>query len=141
MFVTVRRFAIASALVLPAVVGMTVVSASAAPSPHFKVVAIHTATAGTGPNTNLNGSGKTVVFSPKKLKGLAAVSSTDCSTSDYSFSVSNNTSKAQTLTYEGSSIVKIPKATAEAICVTADGSYTLGLKSSPAATLKLTVTS
>jgi len=142
MFVTVRRFAIASALVLPAVVGMTVVSASAAPSPHFKVVAIHTATAGTGPNTNLKGSGKTVVFSPKKLTGLSAVSQADCATTDYSFSITNTTSKAQSLTEGGTAIgIKIPKDTDEAICVFNDGSYTLGLKSSPAAKLKLTVTS
>jgi hypothetical protein len=139
MLVKFRRFAIASALVVPAALGLTVVSSSAA-TPHFKV--LHVTSFGTGPNTNLVGSGSTVVYSPKKLTGLSAVSEADCATTDYSFSIDNETSKSQTLTSGGVSTgIKIPKDTEDAICVFDDGNYKLGLKSSPAAKLKLSVTS
>jgi hypothetical protein len=137
MLLKIKRFAIASAIVVPAVAGLSMATASAAPAVHF---ASHAAPLVVGPNTNLVGSGTTVTYSPHKLTGLTAVSSADCSTSDYSFSISNTTTKAQTVTYMGSTVVKIPAGEGEAICVTGDGNFKLGLKSSPAAKLKLKVT-
>ncbi len=81
-----------------------------------------------------------MVYSPKKLLGLTAVSDANCSTSDYSFSISNTTAKTQKVTSGGALVVKIPAGEAFAICVFNDGSYKLGLSSSPAAKLKITVT-
>ncbi len=133
----IRHLAIASAVVITPLLGLSAVSAGAA-SP--QIAAVHARPLVTGPNTNLVGSGSTVVYSPKKLVGLTAVSSADCSTSDYSFSVSNTTAKTQKVTSGGSVVVKIPAGEAFAICVFNDGAYKLGLSSSPAAKLKITVT-
>ena len=121
--------------------GLSAVSASAAPQPSFKAVAVHVEPLVTGPNTNLIGSGSTVVYSPRKFTGLTAVSDADCSSSDYSFSITNEAAKTQKVTSGGTVVVKIPAGDAFAICVFNDGSYKLGLKSSPAAKLKLSVTS
>jgi hypothetical protein len=142
MLVKFRRLAIASALVVPTVVGLSVVSASAASSAHFKAVTVHGESVASQPNTNLVGSGTTVMFSPKKLIGLTSVSSADCSDTDYSFSMTNETARTQTLTEGGASThIKIPAATVVPICVFGDGTLKLGLKSSPAAKLRLVTTS
>jgi hypothetical protein len=142
MLVRFRRFAIASALVVPAAAGLSVVSAGAAAPPQIKAVAVHSTPLVTGPNTNLTGSGTTVVFSPKKLTGLTAVSDADCASDDYSFSISNTTAKKQTLTEGGVSTgFKVPAHAETDFCVFNDGTLKLGLKSSPAAKLKLVATS
>lgn len=137
MHLKIRHLGIAAAVVVTPLLGLSAVSAAAA-SP--KIAVAHAIPFVTGPNTNLAGSGTTVVYSPKKLLGLTAVSEANCSNSDYSFSVSNTTSKSQKVTYSGSLVVKIPSGEAVAICVFNDGTYKLGLASSPNAKLKITVT-
>jgi hypothetical protein len=138
MFLKFRHLAIASAVVVTPLLGLSAGAASAA-SPQV-IGAVHAVPLVTGPNTNLVGSGSTVVYSPKKLLGLTAVSDANCSTSDYSFSISNTTAKTQKVTSGGSVVVKIPAGEEFAICVFSDGAYKLGLSSSPAAKLKITVT-
>ncbi|MFZ0666693.1 MAG: hypothetical protein WAM97_13155 [Acidimicrobiales bacterium] len=140
MLLKIRRFAIASAVVVPAVVGLSVISASAAPT-HFKAVRV--TAFGTGPNTTMTGKGAAVIFTPKKLTGLSAVSEADCTTSDYTFSAYNKTKASQTLTEGGESTgITIPAGDEYAICVFDDGTYKLSLSSSPTtAKLKLKVTS
>jgi hypothetical protein len=140
MLLKIRRFAIASAVVVPAVVGLSVVSASAATT-HFKAVRVMAFQ--TGPNTTLSGKGHAVIFTPKKLTGLSAVSSADCATTDYTFSVANTTKKAQTLTSGGESTgITVPADEEYAICVSEDGTYKLSVSSSPTtAKLKIAVTS
>jgi hypothetical protein len=137
MLLKIRHLAIASAVVVTPLLGLSAGSASAA-SP--EIGAVNATPFITGPNTNLVGSGTTVVYSPHKLLGLTAVSSTDCSTSDYSFSVSNTTARTQKVTSGGALVVKIPAGEAFAICVFNDGTYKLGLASSPLAKLKIEVT-
>jgi hypothetical protein len=137
MLLKIRHLAIASAVAVTPLLGLSAVSASAA-SP--QIGSAHAIPLVTGPNTNLVGSGTTVVYSPKKLLGLTAVSQANCSTSDYSFSISNTTAKTQKVTSGGSVLVKIPAGEAFAICVFNDGAYKLGLSSSPLAKLKITVT-
>jgi hypothetical protein len=136
----IRHLAIASAVVVTPLLGLSGLSAASAGAASAQIGAAHAIPLVTGPNTNLVGSGTTVVYSPKKLVGLTAVSSADCSTSDYSFSVSNTTAKTQKVTSGGALVVKIPAGEAFAICVFSDGAYKLGLASSPAAKLKITVT-
>jgi len=69
------------------------------------------------------------------------VSSADCTTSDYTFSAANETKASQTLAQGGVSVgITIPAETEYAICVGEDGTFKLGLLSSPAAKLKLKVT-
>lgn len=141
MLLKIRRFAIASAIVVPAVVGLSVATSSAAPAAHFAFHVI-AAPLQTGPNSNLNGSGSTVVYSPHKLDNLTAVSSANCAVTDYTFSVTNNTTKTQKMTYQGTYIpgFKIPPGEQLDICVFNDGNYKFGLVSSPAAKLKTSVT-
>ncbi len=132
-----RHLAIASAVVATPLLGLSAASASAA-SP--QITAVRAAPLVIGPNTNLVGSGTTVTYSPHKLLGLTAVSVANCSTSDYSFSVTNTTAKTQKVTYQGTLVAKIPAGEGSAICATGDGNFKLGLSSSPAAKLKVTVT-
>ena len=132
-----RNLAIASAVVATPLLGLSAASASAA-SP--QITAVRAAPLVIGPNTNLVGSGTTVTYSPHKLLGLTAVSDANCTTSDYSFSISNTTAKTQKVTYQGAIVVKIPSEEAFDICVFNDGNYKFGLTSSPAAKLKTTVT-
>jgi hypothetical protein len=93
-----------------------------------------------GPNSNITGSGAAVVYSPAKLKNLTPVSSADCTTSDYTFSIANTTSKSQTVTYMGAKAFKLPAGEQEDICVFADGTIKFGLMANPAAKLKAKVT-
>jgi hypothetical protein len=138
MLLKIRRFAIASAIAIPAVVGLSVATSSAAPAAHFS--AVHAVPLIEGPNSNITGSGASVVYSPHKLKNLTPVSSADCSVTDYTFSVTNTTSKSQTVTYMGETAFKLPAGEQEDICVFADGTIKFGLKANPAASLKAKVT-
>jgi hypothetical protein len=140
MLLKIRRFAIASAIVIPAVAGLsmaTAATAGAAPAAHF---AVHASPLIVGPNSNITGSGAAVVYSPHKLKNLTAVSSADCSTSDYTFSIANTTTKTQKVTFMGSLAFKLPAGEQEDICVFADGTLKFGLEANPAAKLKAITT-
>jgi hypothetical protein len=136
-------FGLALALIVPALGGLSAVSANAVASPGL--LKLDAPTQLIGPNTILVGR-TFVVFSPKRLAksstglaGLPSVSDADCSVKDYSFSISNSASTAQTVTYNGLDVVTVQPNDAYALCVNEPGKYTLGLSSNPAAKLRIVV--
>jgi hypothetical protein len=137
MHLRIGQLVIASAMVMTVTTGASVLSAGAAPAPQALVV--HAGPLETGPTTNLVGSGSTVVFSPHKLTGLTAVSD-GCSSTDYTFSIANTTSKKQEVTLDGTDFGKFPAHKALAVCLTTEETAKFGLISSPAAKLKVVVT-
>jgi hypothetical protein len=138
MLLKLRRVAIASAVVIPAVAGLSVASASAAPSADFGVV--HGTATSSAPNADLDGSGSSVVFNPIKLGGLTAVPQTSCSLKDYSFTITNTTSSRQVVVSNGEIVDKVPAGGKVEVCIYKPGTYKLGLRSSPGAHLRLHAT-
>jgi len=136
-------FAMAIGLIVPAVWGLSAVSADAAAPTHFFKIGDEAGLI--APNAFLIGRNY-VDFSPKRLAhnsgdldGLTPVSGSSCSVKDYSFSVTNNSPGTQILLYGTQPVVSIPPKEAFAICVSDPGKYKLSLSSNPAAKLKIVV--
>jgi hypothetical protein len=92
--------------------------------------------------TTLSGSGAKVVFTPSRLTGVPVVVSTsDCSTSNYSFSIVNSTGRTQKVLLNGAIVTKILPEQGALVCLDSPGKYTFALRSSSTATLKVVTAS
>lgn len=113
------------------------VPARASSSVHFVTFQVGTKAPQSAPSTNLVRGGSKVEFSPAKLTGVSVVTTSECSTSDYSFSIINTTSKNQRVTAQGSADEKIGPEEGVTACISAPGKYRFGVSSNPAAVLKV----
>lgn len=139
MRLSIRLLAIASAVVMSVTTGSSVVAAGAATAP--QAIAVHAIQFDYyQPVVGMVGSGSTVHFSPSKATGLTAVSAADCSGANYTFSFANQTSKNQKVTLGGAFFALILVDRVVNFCIASDGIYKFGLRSSPAAKVKLVVT-
>ena len=135
MFFFARKFFVASVFMVPAVIGLTVFSAGASSGGRSTGGAplLHSSS-----NTNLQGSGHSVVFDPTKLTG-DVVSQAHCTSSDNTFTITNDTPKAQKVTQGGKVVATVPDERFVYLCVSVAGTAKFGLVSDPAAKLKVTV--
>jgi hypothetical protein len=136
MLSIIRRIGTASAVGVTALLGFSTVSAGAGTALHLGT--IHAIAFGARPTSDLVGNGSTVRYSPDKLTHLSAVPAADCSSSDFSFTIDNKTSTAQTITdIGGGDVGTIPAGDSHWVCLVDSGTtFKLGLRSSPAAELK-----
>jgi hypothetical protein len=74
------------------------------------------------------------VYKPIKIRG-PVVSAADCSTTDYTFTITNHSGAAQNVTYGKRTYVTIPKKTDQAFCAEQAATYTFGLTSNADAVL------
>ncbi len=88
------------------------------------------------PNVNLQGVGHSVVFDPTKLTG-DVVSKADCTSSDNTFTITNDTPKTQKVTEGGSVVVTVPDGQFKFVCLSVAGTTKYGLASNPSAKLKV----
>jgi hypothetical protein len=135
-----KRLFVASVFVIPAVVGLTVLSAGASPYGQLASGAslvFGTAPEVAGPNSNLTGSGHSVVFSPTALSG-AVVPQSDCTPSDDTFTITNDTPKPQKITHAGVIIVRIPAGTYLYACISKAKSEKFDVVSDPSTQLTVT---
>lgn len=112
------RVSTTAALAAVAVAGFVAPASAATAGVHATVAGAHVAAK--GPNTNIQGS--PAKFSPTKLTAKP-VTSAKCSTTNYSFSVSNLTKKSQAVQEKTSTGTKktlftLKPKTGEALCVT-----------------------
>jgi hypothetical protein len=111
------RVSTAAALAAVAVTGFVAPASAATAGVHATVAGVHVAA--TGPNTNITGS--PAKWDPTTLTAKP-VTSKKCSTTNFSFSVSNTTKKTQTVQDKVSgkkqTLFTLKTKTAEAVCVT-----------------------
>jgi hypothetical protein len=81
---------------------------------------------------------KANVFKPVKVSGPESTSA-DCSSTNYSFTIKNNSGASQTVTYGGSALFTFPKKSLEYICADEKLTGTLGLQSNANAVLTFNV--
>jgi hypothetical protein len=133
----IRVMGLAAVMAGTMVVGLTS-AASAAPANHsVRFAAVSGSRPLTAPNVNIktNKKGKNK-FKPKVISAVftGATSGTPaCTESDISFSVTNDTTATQQLTYMSSPVLSpIPSGDVEGVCVygTGSGALVLGLQSS-----------
>ena len=97
------------------------------------------------PNSNITGSGKALAFNPAKVSTTWSGPRSNhetCTSSNYRLTITNTTSKAQTVTYKGAAVgPAIKPKHYDYICFFGSGTVTfkLNLKADPKATLTITV--
>ena len=128
-----KRLTVAGLFTIPAVLGLTAVSAGASSG----APVLSSGPQAAGPVTSLTGSGHSVVFSPKSLTG-DVVPKADCAPSNDTFSITNNTPKAEKITRGGKVIVRIPAGEYTYMCISTAGTEKFGVMSDPSAKLKVT---
>ena len=98
------------------------------------------ASSGAGhPLTKIEGSGKALKWVPNKLTAKHITGT--CSSTNYSFKVTNTTKSSETITYNGSPIgPAIPAGQSQFVCGSAAGTAVLALKADPKAHLTVTLT-
>jgi hypothetical protein len=128
----VRRFALALAVIVTGATGLTSVPSGAS---------VRDVTPLAAPLTRLVGSGSSVVFSPKRLDPqLFPADSCSVQPPPHQFNVVNETSVNQVVTEVGTKPIKLAAGKKVGLCLfTQPGTYTLGLKSDPKASLTLVV--
>ncbi|MFZ0664428.1 MAG: hypothetical protein WAM97_01645 [Acidimicrobiales bacterium] len=132
-----KRFAVASAFLMPGIACVTATSANAVlAAPHF--VALKASTGHAGPAADLKGSGSTVTYSPRVIDAVV-VSAASCSSTNYSFAIFNLTKSGQKVLYGKTVEFKIKPDKGVGVCAEATGNITFGLASSPKAKLKVTI--
>jgi hypothetical protein len=144
-----KRLAVAAGFaVLAALSGSALAFADASPTTNatgtVRTVPMATLTGQpeTTTTTTLSGSGAKVVFTPSRLTGVPVVVSTsDCSTSNYSFSIVNSTGRTQKVLLNGAIVTKILPEQGALVCLDSPGKYTFALRSSSTATLKVVTAS
>jgi hypothetical protein len=138
MFFGLKRLVFASACAVWAV-GCLASGPAAAASPKQHFVSIKSGHAGAGPAVDLKGSGSTVVYDPRRVDGVE-IPSGQCSSSNYSFAIFNDTSKGQKVTYAGKVEFRVAAGKGIGVCAGGTGKAVFGLVSSPAAKLKIDIT-
>jgi hypothetical protein len=127
--------ATAAAFMLPA-------SASQATAAHMSAVSTVHAAAAKKPNSDITGSGKTVVYSPTTLKAKwSGKKEGTCTTAKESFTISNTTKTSETVTLSGKTFAKVPADKVLGVCAWGTGTTTgvFGLKANKKATLTVDV--
>jgi hypothetical protein len=135
---SLRLVSVALLAVAPVVVGIAA-PAGAAPAVGHSA-GHHTAKAKVA-NSDISGAKATLIYTPSKVKGKIYPTGSTCSDKTASFTLTNTTAKAVSVTY-GTQKLPIPAMTIEDICFTGTkgGTAVLGLKGSTAtltATLKV----
>jgi hypothetical protein len=128
----VRRFALALTVIVTGATGITSVASGASVGDVTPLAA---------PSTQLVGSGSSVVFSPRRLE-LQVFTAESCSDqpSPHQFNVVNETTMSQVVTDDGAKLIKLAAGKKASACLfTEPGTYTLGLRSDPKASLTLIV--
>ena len=98
------------------------------------------ATAAAKPNSNIVGSGKTVHYSPTSLKvKWSGPTKKTCTAKIISFTISNTTKAAETVTVSGKAFAKIPASKAIGVCVFGTGTAKAALGLAANKKAKLTV--
>jgi hypothetical protein len=134
VFSRLRRVGLASAVVVPALIGLSVTSASAAPASHDAIASTQT-----GPFVKITGSGHSSTYSRKQINGLTAANPRSCGNKYNTFSIINKTSQTQHITLDGKSAA-LAAGDTEYFCADNTGSYVFGLKSNPSSSLTVHVT-
>jgi hypothetical protein len=135
---SLRLVSVALLAAAPVVVGIAM-PAGAAPAAALSA-GHHTAKAKVA-NSDISGAKATLIYTPAKLKGKIFPTGTTCADKTASFTLTNTTKKAVTVTYTTQKL-PIPAMTIEDICFTGPkaGTVVLGLKGSTATlTAKLAV--
>jgi hypothetical protein len=137
-----KRLAVATSFAVLATISGSAFAFSDAASATgtFTTVASAPLVAVQGTTTTLSGSGSKVVFTPNRLTGVPLVPTSECSTSEYSFSIVNSTARSQKVTIDGALQAKISPEQGTVVCLGTAGKYTFTLRSSPSAVLKVVVT-
>lgn len=138
MFFGLRRFAFTSVCAVFAVGCLAALPAGAA-SPRQHFVSIKSGHASAGPGVDLEGSGSKVVYKPKHVDGVE-IPTGQCSSTNYSFAIFNDTSVGQKVTYAGKVEFRIQAGKGIGVCAGGTGKATFGLVSSPNAKLKIDIT-
>ena len=117
-------------------VAATLVATSPVASGHVAAAAAHqsAAPASSPPNVNIVGTDPRAKFKPGHVT-VAVVPLQQCSSSDYSGTLTNTTSAAETVTYQGQAVYTIEPGQTQYACAPAPGRYVFGLQSSPKARL------
>jgi hypothetical protein len=112
--------------------------AASAAAPLAPLTAVTAAPVTTPPSSLIKGAGKTRKFVPNTV--TAAPAAGTCSSTNYSFLVTNQTRATQTLMYNGTVLGVIKPKLALFVCATGAGSGTITLKGDPKAKLAFTIT-
>jgi hypothetical protein len=137
MFRLAKRIVVTSMVVLPAIIGLSVVSAGAATM--HSVVPMHGLA---HPNVNLVGSGSSVRFDPSKLS-VTNSKNGNCTPAHGQWTITNKTSAVQVILLKREKLFSLGPGAKAAICQGGSpGTYvhTFTLKSSPHAVLKVKIT-
>jgi hypothetical protein len=120
----ISRFAIASLVAVPLAAAALIVPAGASGA-HFTVLSSHSLVRPDQPNTDINGTGATAVFAPKKLT-VAEDTVNGCPSGGtfVSFTITNNETKTTYVYYSGSLAFKLKKQSEYDICVSGFGAGT-----------------
>jgi hypothetical protein len=144
----VRRLAVASVVTALVLVASTAGSATALSEGHRTATrAVFTGvlvsrtqadvtTSSTPPSASVLEVSSAFTFLPRKLH-VTVVSSTDCSQTDYSFSVVNDTSVTQEVTLNGQKAFRLTTSQEEVVCAPNAGSTIFSLKANVGARLKI----
>jgi len=91
-------------------------------------------------NVAITKDGTKVVWSPKSVTGKALATGTPCGSPGRSFTMSNTTLNARSVTFDGSVAVRIPAEKVIFFCGYGAWAATLGLLGNAKASLKVTIT-
>jgi hypothetical protein len=99
----------------------------------------YASTAASHPTTKIEGSGSALKWVPNKLTAKHITGT--CSSTNFSFTVTNTTKSSETITFNGTAIgPAIPAGKSELVCGTAAGKAVLALKADHKAHLTVTLT-
>ncbi len=115
-----------------------VIATIAATGVFASVGTAHASTAAGHPTTKIEGSGRALSWVPNKITAKHITGT--CSTTNYSFAVTNTTTSPETITQNGTAIgPAIPAGKTELVCGSAAGKAVLALKADPKAHLAVTL--
>lgn len=96
-----RRFVVGAVVAVPAILGVSVGSAGATPTPDVQYGVVHAINGTIGPNSNLKLKNSALKFAPGQFN-LTETSGKKCKPTNYEFSITNKSGSSQSIDLDGS---------------------------------------